>query len=915
MPINSQQNLTENEDENLLKDKQNNTTNSEKSLYFQNLLSSPSTSSSLSLKQQQSQELEPQPSTSAGLLTRKPSTENYKKFDDIQSLDETQPTVRSVSPSNPVCKTSLFIDQQNEKSKFAIKRKLSLGVSYITPKKKYSSQEAEIKNFGAPIATAKLDEKKEQFKVALPPPQKEVRVRKRVGIPVEDPSVALEKIAKMSVFDRRYHTDSSVNGYVSSSRGSSSTTSSHNDEIHSSNQILNNHHYSSQPMQTNASTPSMATLCNIGNSCYLNSVVYTLRFAPLFLHNLHHLIDDLAFIQKQKSVVKTASLGRNIPGLGADLENIKISDNDGLTFQMSSHQIATVKLHELYQSLHRNEVNDISDPFHTDTFLNAIQKVSSIFEGNQQQDAHEFLMCVLDNIRETCQMLIKEIMNYPEVFFNISSSHPESQTDLSSAFLENLNTQNPYPSGSTSSISSGSSIIKNISRKFNKKKDESSTKLLRLNSPLKDTVTYPSESSMSITNNTADSVDSGFVGTTNVSKLTLTPTPEEESRAISTNDKDRILERVKKLGLDFFSEDFEGITVASTKCLTCETVTEQKETMINIAVPVPSSGYDCADYTQDKSSCFIQNSCITREYFRGENKYRCEQCTGYTEAIRSISFEVLPRLLVIQLSRFSGGMEKINSYIPTPFTLQCFCSKCCELGDNEKLHVYKLYSVITHVGATMSVGHYIAYTCSLDWATEYKNCPKDKLKKQKQQQEAHEKNQHIQNLQPYEKNVGKFKKIFSRSKTSSSSDMSKGVSTTSTNGPTVNGGSEKPQNTICPGIKCCGIELKNNLPSTNASSSTTQPNGGINHNGYYEENDEFGSNPNWNYLNGGGSSGSTPTGAGGGAGPGSKEPIWYMCDDDKIKTMTQREFEDLLSPNRKITVTPYLLFYARSDLQ
>lgn len=40
-----------------------------------------------------------------------------------------------------------------------------------------------------------------------------------------------------------------------------------------------------------------------------------------------------------------------------------------------------------------------------------------------------------------------------------------------------------------------------------------------------------------------------------------------------------------------------------------------------------------------------------------------------------------------------------------------------------------------------------------------------------------------------------------------------------------------------------------------------------------------------------------------------------MFDDDKIKAMTQREFEDLLSPSRKITVTPYLLFYARFDLQ
>lgn len=41
------------------------------------------------------------------------------------------------------------------------------------------------------------------------------------------------------------------------------------------------------------SNSSIATLCNIGNSCYLNSVVYTLRFAPFFLHKLHHLVDDM----------------------------------------------------------------------------------------------------------------------------------------------------------------------------------------------------------------------------------------------------------------------------------------------------------------------------------------------------------------------------------------------------------------------------------------------------------------------------------------------------------------------------------------------------------------------------------------------------------------------------------------------
>lgn len=58
---------------------------------------------------------------------------------------------------------------------------------------------------------------------------------------------------------------------------------------------------------------------------------------------------------------------------------------------------------------------------------------------------------------------------------------------------------------------------------------------------------------------------------------------------LSLTDRDKIREQIKKLGIDFFSEDFEGTTMSSTKCLTCETVTEQKETMIDLAVPITTN--------------------------------------------------------------------------------------------------------------------------------------------------------------------------------------------------------------------------------------------------------------------------------------------------------------------------------------
>lgn len=87
-----------------------------------------------------------------------------------------------------------------------------------------------------------------------------------------------------------------------------------------------------------------------------------------------------------------------------------------------------------------------------------------------------------------------------------------------------------------------------------------------------------------------------------------------QSQNAATNDEEnqhkekiseKICEKIKKLGLDFFTEDFEGVTVSSTKCLSCETVTEQKETMIDLSVPI--TGYENMD-TIENSNLFIQVS-------------------------------------------------------------------------------------------------------------------------------------------------------------------------------------------------------------------------------------------------------------------------------------------------------------------
>ncbi|CAG9861265.1 unnamed protein product [Phyllotreta striolata] len=434
------------------------------------------------------------------------------------------------------------------------------------------------------------------------------------------------------------------------------------------NEMLNGYRSDAKNNVDGSQNAPVATLSNMGNTCFLNSVLYTLRFAPTFLHNLHHLIGDLALVSSKlnQNKAKTSSLGRNIGSITSPSSR-STSSKDLLSLGSSNDlipkskvQIVTEKLHELFMTMHNLEIKESNEADKPVALLQAIRDANSIFEGNNQQDAHELLVYLLDNIRETCDILTQQVQQNPEILH-------ETET------LPTVNSNKVWS-------------VRNSWKKSLKKKDK-----------------------------TKESISEEQVNGAHQSNGEV---PLTSPNVSSTK---------QKLNYNFVTEDFEGITLRRTKCLECECVTERKEPFYDIPVPI-SPGYDDGHDADDAVNIF-RRACVTTEKLCDSNKYLCSNCCRYNEASREVLFEKLPNIMVLQLKRFTSstsGVQKVNTYLPTPLEHECFCESCCKIEERQlRPHRYALCCVIMHLGGTMASGHYIAYVRASDHLEDYSDCTRD----------------------------------------------------------------------------------------------------------------------------------------------------------------------------------------------
>ena len=213
-------------------------------------------------------------------------------------------------------------------------------------------------------------------------------------------------------------------------------------------------------------------------------------------------------------------------------------------------------------------------------------------------------------------------------------------------------------------------------------------------------------------------------------------------------------------------------------------------------------------------------------------------------------------------------MSKVNDYMPTPLVLACFCEQCCPLPEEQRPHHYELFGVIMHLGATIASGHYVAYVKASENVCDYYHCDRDK-RKSSSLSSASSSGSKGGGSSSGDK-MGSILKFFRQRSSNSGSDISKHHSA----------GNGLYYRHTCRSMDCCGVRLNRSL--MNGLDCKSQMNG----------------------LDIGTSSAvdaSVP------------EPVWLECDDETVRLLTRKEFEDILAPkpSKSCALTPYLLFYSK----
>jgi len=153
---------------------------------------------------------------------------------------------------------------------------------------------------------------------------------------------------------------------------------------------------------------------------------------------------------------------------------------------------------------------------------------------------------------------------------------------------------------------------------------------------------------------------------------------------------------------------FDGFLLSRVHCNSFHTNTNRYDTFLDLSLEVHQS------VTVPEAL-----PCFTTLVLDSDNKFECSKCEKKTCATKILTLHSTPRVFQLHLKRFGilegGGNTKIGHHVTLPelANVDPFTSP----GDqhSETPLDYALYEVIVHFGASIWMGHYVAYVKGSAW--------------------------------------------------------------------------------------------------------------------------------------------------------------------------------------------------------
>ncbi|XP_033080987.1 ubiquitin carboxyl-terminal hydrolase 1 [Trachypithecus francoisi] len=463
-------------------------------------------------------------------------------------------------------------------------------------------------------------------------------------------------------------------------------------------------------------------LNNLGNTCYLNSILQVLYFCPGFKSGVKHLFN---IISRKKEALKDEANQK-------DKGNCK-EDSLASYELICSLQSLIISVEQLQASFLLNP-EKYTDELATQPrrLLNTLRELNPMYEGYLQHDAQEVLQCILGNIQETCQLLKKEeVKNVAELPTKVEEipHQKEEMSDINSMEMDNMRHSEdckeklPKGNGKRKSDTEFGNMKKKVkvskehqSLEENQRQTRSKRKATSdtLEIPPKIIPKYISENESPRPSQKKSRVKINWLKSTtkqpsilskfcSLGKITTNQGAKGQSKEneydpeedlgkyesdntthgcgfespgntvtpVHVNEVKPINKGEEQIGFELVEKLFQGQLVLRTRCLECESLTERREDFQDISVPVQedelskveeSSEISPEPKTEMKTLRWAISQFASVERIVGEDKYFCENCHHYTEAERSLLFDKMPEVITIHLKCFAASGLEFDCY-------------------------------------------------------------------------------------------------------------------------------------------------------------------------------------------------------------------------------------------------------------